>query len=72
MSTKCFLIKSRTDFHPYGFTEMMVHASCTVACPVFAVCNAYTLKNKRLEITQLEKARFIEVNELKLTEVGLF
>ena len=33
---------------------------------------AYTLKNQRLEITQLEKAHFIKVNELKLTEVELF
>ena len=32
----------------------------------------YTLKNKRLKITQLEKAHFIKVNELKLTEVELF
>ena len=32
----------------------------------------YTLKNQRLKITQLEKARFIKVNELKLTQVELF
>ena len=31
-----------------------------------------TLKNQRLKITQHKKARFIEVNELKLTEVELF
>ena len=31
----------------------------------------YTLKNQRLKITQLEEARFIKVNELKLTEVEL-
>ena len=31
----------------------------------------YTLKNQRLKIIQLEKARFIKVNELKLTEVEL-
>ena len=27
---------------------------------------------RRLKITQLEKARFIKVNELKLTEIELF
>ena len=32
----------------------------------------YTLKNQRLKITRLEKAHFIKVNELKLTEVELF
>ena len=31
----------------------------------------YTLKKRRLKITQLEKERFIKVNELKLTEVEL-
>ena len=34
--------------------------------------DAYTLKNQRLKITQFEKKRFIEVNELKLSEVELF
>ena len=34
--------------------------------------NMYTHKNQRLKITQLEKAHFIKVNELKLTEVKLF
>ena len=29
-------------------------------------------KNKRLKITQLEKMRFIKVNEQKLTQVDLF
>ena len=29
----------------------------------------YTLKKQRLKITQLEKVRFIKVNELKLTAV---
>ena len=32
----------------------------------------YTLKNQRLKIAQLEKAHFIKVNELKLTEVEIF
>ena len=32
---------------------------------------SYTLK-KRLKITQLEKVRFIKMNELKLTQVKLF
>ena len=32
----------------------------------------HTLKNQRLKITHLEKAPFIKVNELKLTEVELF
>ena len=32
----------------------------------------YTLKNQRLKLTQLEKARFIKMIELKLTEVELF
>ena len=32
----------------------------------------YALKKQRLKITQLEKVRFIKVNELKLTEVELF
>ena len=32
----------------------------------------YTLKKQRLKITQLEKARFIKVNELKFTQVELF
>ena len=32
----------------------------------------YTLKNQRLKITQLKKAYFINVNELKLTEAELF
>ena len=31
----------------------------------------YTLKNQRFKITQLEKAHFIKVNELKLTEIEL-
>ena len=31
-----------------------------------------THKNQRLKITQLEKTHFIKVNELKLTEDGLF
>ena len=31
----------------------------------------YTLKNQRLKITQLEKARFIKVNELKLSQIEL-
>ena len=31
----------------------------------------YTLKNQTLKITQLEKAHFIKVNELNLTEVEL-
>ena len=35
-------------------------------------CFSYTLKIQRLKMTQLEKARFIKVNELKLTEVELF
>ena len=30
------------------------------------------LKKQRLEITQLEKVRFIKVNELKFTQVELF
>ena len=34
--------------------------------------NTYTLENQRLKITQLEKASFIKVNELELTEVELF
>ena len=29
----------------------------------------YTLKKQRLKITQLEKVRFIKMNELKLTQV---
>ena len=33
---------------------------------------AYTLKNQRLKITQLEKAHLVKGNELKLTEVELF
>ena len=28
--------------------------------------------NKRLKVTQLERVRFIKVNELKLTQVELF
>ena len=32
----------------------------------------YTLKKTGLKITQLEKERFINVNELKLTQVELF
>ena len=32
----------------------------------------YTLKNQRLKITQLEKARFIKENELKLSQIDLF
>ena len=32
----------------------------------------YTLIKQRLKITQLEKVRFIKVNELKLTQVVLF
>ena len=32
----------------------------------------YTLKSQKLKITQLEKAHFIKVNELKLTENELF
>ena len=32
---------------------------------------SYTLK-KRLKITQIEKERFIKVNELKLTQVEVF
>ena len=32
----------------------------------------YTLKKQRIKITQLEKVRFIKVNELKLTQVELF
>ena len=35
------------------------------------IASYYTLK-KRLKITQLEKVRFIKVNELKLTQVKLF
>ena len=31
----------------------------------------YTLKKQRMKITQLEKMRFIKVNELKLTHVEL-
>ena len=31
----------------------------------------YMLKKRRLKITQLEKGRFIKVNELKLTQVEL-
>ena len=27
---------------------------------------------KRLKITQFDKARFVKVNELKLTQIGLF
>ena len=33
---------------------------------------AYTLKNLRLKITQLEKVHFIKVNDLKLTQDELF
>ena len=32
----------------------------------------HTLRKQRLKVTQLEKARFIKVNELKLTQVELF
>ena len=32
----------------------------------------YMLKKQRLKVTQLEKVRFIKVNELKLTQVELF
>ena len=32
----------------------------------------HTLKKQRLKITQLEKMCFIEVNEIKLTQVELF
>ena len=34
--------------------------------------STYMLKKQRLKITQLEKVRFIKVNELKLTQVELF
>ena len=41
-------------------------------CGRIQLCEvSYTLKNQKLKITQLEKARFIKVNELKLTEVEL-
>ena len=36
------------------------------------VNTSYTLKNQRLKITQLQKARFIKVNELKLSQIELF
>ena len=32
----------------------------------------YTLKKQRLKIIELEKVRFIKVNELKVTQVELF
>ena len=32
----------------------------------------YTLKNRRLKITELEKARFIKMNELKVSQIELF
>ena len=32
----------------------------------------YTLKNQRLKVTQFDKARFIKVNELKLSQIELF
>ena len=38
----------------------------------YVIDYSYTLKKTRLKITQLEKARFIKVNELKLTQVELF
>ena len=38
----------------------------------FYASDKYTLKNQRLKITQLEKARFIKMNELKSFEVELF
>ena len=38
----------------------------------YLILHDYTLKNQRLKITQLEKAHFIIVNDLKLTDVELF
>ena len=32
----------------------------------------YTLKNQRLKTIQLEKARFIKVNEQKLSQIELY
>ena len=34
--------------------------------------DAYNLKNQRLKITQLEKERFIKLNDLKLIQVESF
>ena len=41
-------------------------------CVRKTVENIYTLKIQRLKIIQLEKARFIEVNELKLSQTEFF
>ena len=39
---------------------------------IVILSNLCTLKKQRFKITQLEKVRFIKVNELKLTLVDLF
>ena len=37
-----------------------------------SILERYMLKRQRVKVTQLEKVRFIKVNELKLTHVELF
>ena len=52
--------------------KQMLHKFDCITSPVrrhFYIC---TLKKLRLEIAELEKARFIKVNELKLTQDELF
>ena len=38
----------------------------------FTIVAAFTLKKTRFKVIQLEKVRFIKVNELKLIQVELF
>ena len=45
---------------------------CSNGIKKYPLLNLCTLKKQRLKITELEKVRFIKVNELKLIQIELF
>ena len=47
----------------------MINCSFKGKSPIYKM---NTLNNQRLKITQFEKAHFIKVNELKLSQIELF
>ena len=67
-------IEGQTENIGHSFSTKITCKRQAGASSLFSalIFKVYTLKNQRLKITQLEKARFIKVNELKLTEVELF
>ena len=64
----------KNDLRVFQLSEMfyLLHTHVRASIKISINIATYTLKNQRLKKTQLEKARFIKVNELKVYKIELF